>query len=143
MKRNTINSQKNNLKIRVYFFTLMSLFTANFTLKIQGISLEQEKELCVFIEKFFNKDIEPNKPFEAWLDDLKNLLKGSPNFNQYCVAISNIEKARNAIDAGKNFEKFQNLIPDNVKNFFKSRYSKAVILKNLNERLKKRSGNAK
>ena len=143
MKRNIINNQKNNLKIRVYFFALMSLFTANFTFKTQAITNEQEKNLCIFIERFFNKDVEPNKPFESWLDDLKNLLKGSPDFNQYCNAIANIEKARNAIDAGKNFEKFQNLIPENIKNFFRAKYSKAVILKNLNERLKKRSSNIK
>lgn len=138
MKRNIINT----LKIKAHFFILISLLSSNLITKAANdteISNEQQHRISTFIENFLNKDIEPGKPFEGWLEDLKNLLQGAPNFSQYCTAIDNIKKSRNIYEAGRNFEKFQNLIPARLKQDLAKKYSKAIILKNLTERLKRRT----
>lgn len=138
-----INILLSNVKTKAKFFILISVFASNLSMKASlagsDFTDEQEMKLRSFIEKFMDKNVEPNKPFENWLQDLKNLLQGTPKFSQYCLAISDIEKSRNIADAGKNFEKFRELIPESLKNFFKERYSRAIVLKSLTERLKKRN----
>lgn len=129
----------NSVKAKSKLFLLLTIFSSSLNINSNSdFTLEQEMKLRSFIEQFLDKNVEPNKPFEVWLQDLKELLQGAPKFNQYCIAISDIEKSRNILDAGKNFEKFKNLIPENLKNFFQAKYNKAAILKNLTERLKKR-----
>lgn len=122
------------------FLIIPALFSyLNFNAINSKLDKEVETKLRNFIIQFFDKNVEPNKPFEAWLKDLRELLKETPDYKLYCAAISDIERARNVVDAGKNFEKFRNLIPENLKKFFQERYSKAIVLKNLTERLKKRA----
>ncbi len=138
-----ISKLLNNLKLQAKFFVLVSLFASSLNINAANTDLTEDKvsKLREFIVKFLDKNVEPSKAFESWLEDLKDLLKDTPKFNDYCSAISDIKKSRNIADAGKNFEKFKNLIPETLKTFFKERYNKATVLRSLTARLKKRSLN--
>ncbi|MCK9544464.1 MAG: hypothetical protein M0R03_20795 [Novosphingobium sp.] len=88
-----ISKLLNNLKLQAKFFVLVSLFASSLNINAANTDLTEDKvsKLREFIVKFLDKNVEPSKAFESWLEDLKDLLKDTPKFNDYCSAISDIK----------------------------------------------------
>ena len=117
----------NIFNIKAHFFLLMGLLVSAGSVNFAQAKLnaEQEKALYVFMQKFVDPKVDPNKSFAKWADELIKLLQPEPAFKQFCTELEKVKNSKNINRIGLQLKKFMsqiNLVPKQIIEEFKKKF---------------------